>query len=372
MKNVMKTYSRFDANFVKGKGSWLEDDSGKKYLDFVAGVAVNCLGHCNDIMVKVSNIYWNENQIALADKLVSLSNHKNVFFCNSGTESIEAGLKIAKKYGADKNKTEVLYSENSFHGRTVGALSVTGQEKYQKPFGLLMEGVNKYKFNDIDSVKEKMTNSVCAVIIEPIQGEGGIIEADKDFLIRLRRICNDNDALLIFDEVQCGVGRTGKFFAYENYDIVPDIVCMAKGLGGGFPIGATMAGEKAAEVLKPGDHGCTFGGSPLACGISLAVINELIEKNIIDNVGSKSKILVDGLMKLKNKYGIIKKIHGKGLLLGIDVGEYDKEIVSKSFEKGLLMVGSGNNVVRIVPALNIENSDIKYGLKILEEVFMEI
>jgi acetylornithine/N-succinyldiaminopimelate aminotransferase len=383
MKNVMKTYSRFDANLVKGKGSWVETDDGKKYLDFVAGVAVNCLGHCNDTMINaiheqskklihVSNIYWNENQIALADKLISLSDHENVFFCNSGTEAIEVGLKIAKKYGASKNKTEILYSENSFHGRTVGALSVTGQEKYQKPFGLLMDGVNKFKFNDIESVKEKMSDSVCAIIIEPIQGEGGIVEADNDFLVQLKELCDENDALLIFDEVQCGIGRTGKFFAYENYGVVPDVVCMAKGLGGGFPIGAAMAGKKASFVLEPGDHGCTFGGSPLACGVSLAVVNELLEKNIITDVEKKNKYFVEGLTKLKEKYGIIKNIQGKGLLLGISVGEYDKIIISKAFEKGLLTVGAGNNVIRIVPALNIEESDIDKGLKILDEVLFEV
>ena len=235
-----------------------------------------------------------------------------------------------------------------------------------------MDGVNKFKFNDIESVKEKMTDSVCAIIIEPIQGEGGIVEADNDFLVQLRELCDKNDALLIFDEVQCGIGRTGKFFAYENYDVVPDVVCMAKGLGGGFPIGAAMAGKKASCVLEPGDHGCTFGGSPLACGVSLAVVNELLEKNIIADVEKKNKYFVEGLTKLKEKYGLIKNIQGRGLLLGISVGEYDKIIISKAFEKGLLTVGAGNNVIRIVPALNIEESDIDKGLKILDEVFSEV
>lgn len=385
MDHMMNTYSRFDVTFSKGKGNWLYDNKGKAYLDFVAGVAVNCLGHCNDEMVKaieeqskklihVSNLYWNEEQIKLAEKLVKYSDHKNVFFCNSGTESVEVAIKIARKYGAAKNpdKNVILYAENSFHGRTMGALSITGQTKYQTPFMPLMKGTNQFEFNNLADFEAKINENTCAVILEPIQGEGGVVNGQVAFIEAVKALCEQHDALLIFDEVQCGIGRTGKFFAYETLGIVPDVLCIAKGLGGGFPIGATLAGEKAYDVLSPGDHGCTFGGSPLACATANVVVDQLNKEGFLDNVQSLSAYFIEKLLGLKDQYEFVKDISGKGLMLGVDVGSYSKEIVSKAFEKGLLLVGAGKTVVRIVPALNINKKEIDLGIKILDEVLSEI
>lgn len=384
-KYLMESYSRFDVVFEKGLGTKVYDVNGKEYLDFVAGVAVNCLGHCHPSIIKaidkqskklihVSNLYWTPTQTKLAKELVFLSNHDTVFFCNSGTEATETAIKIARKYGKLKGtveKYEIITMKNSFHGRTMGSLTVTGQSKYQKDFSPLIGGVKNVSFNDITDLQNSISEKTCAVIIEPIQGEGGIISADKEFLLEAKKLCEKNDALLIFDEVQCGIGRTGDLFAYKSFGVVPDIVCLAKGLGGGFPIGAVLANKKAS-VFKPGDHGCTFGGNPLGCAVSLAVLKELIENNIIYGVKDKEKIFKEEIEKLMTKYRFIKKIDGKGLMLGIQLDIEAKKVVNKAFDKGLLIIGAGNNVVRIVPPLNITTDEINKGLEILEEVFEEI
>ncbi|QEK10942.1 aspartate aminotransferase family protein [Crassaminicella thermophila] len=379
--NIMNTYARFDVIFEKGFGSKVWDIEGKEYIDFVSGVAVNCLGHSHKAITKalseqsenlihISNLYWNTNQFKLAKKLVDLSDHDQVFFCNSGTEAVETGLKLARKYGKMKNnnKNTILYMKNSFHGRTLGALAVTGQEKYQKDFLPLMEGFDSVNFNDIEDLEKKINENTCAVIIEPIQGEGGIIKAEKAFLQKARELCNKFDALLIFDEVQCGIGRVGTLFAYQSFGVIPDVICMAKGLGGGFPIGAVIAKKKAAIAFVPGDHGCTFGGSPLACAVSLAVLEELVDKGIINKVNEKSKYFVDKLEELKCKYDVIESIQGIGLMLGIKVKKEPKNIVNKCFEKGLLLVGAGKDVVRILPPLNVLEEEIDKAVTILEEV----
>lgn len=384
-KYLMGTYSRFDIVFERGLGTKVYNTKGKEYLDFVAGVAVNCLGHCNSAIIKafneqsrklihVSNLYWTPTQGELAEKLVSLSDHDEVFFCNSGTEANETAIKIARKYGKlidIPEKHEIITMDNSFHGRTMGSLAITGQSKYQKDFLPLMSGVKSVKFNDIDELEKSISKKTCAVIIEPIQGEGGIISADKEFLVKAKELCVKYDALLIFDEVQCGIGRTGDLFAYQSFGVIPDIVCMAKGLGGGFPIGAVLANKKAS-VLKPGDHGCTFGGNPLGCAVSLAVLKELTEKSILDEVKDKEKIFKEEIKKLMIKYDFIKKIDGKGLMLGIHLDIEAKKVVAKAFDKGLLIIGAGSNVVRIVPPLNITVGEIKKGIEILEEVFEEL
>lgn len=384
-KYLMETYSRFDVVFERGLGTKVYDTEGKEYLDFVAGVAVNCLGHCNSAIIKalneqsrklihVSNLYWTPAQGELAEKLVSMSDHDEVFFCNSGTEANETAIKIARKYGKLTDipeKHEIITMDNSFHGRTMGSLAITGQSKYQKDFLPLMSGVKSVKFNDIDELEKNISKKTCAVIIEPIQGEGGIISADKEFLIKAKQLCEEYDALLIFDEVQCGIGRTGDLFAYQSFGVIPDIICMAKGLGGGFPIGAVLANKKAS-VLKPGDHGCTFGGNPLGCAVSLAVLKELTEKSILDEVKDKEKIFKEEIKKLMIKYDFIKKIDGKGLMLGIHLDIEAKKVASKAFDKGLLIIGAGSNIVRIVPPLNITVGEIKKGLEILEEVLEEL
>lgn len=384
--NIMNTYGRFDLTLVKGKGPRVYDDQGKAYLDFVSGVAVNCLGHSHpaiaktlaeqsQILMHVSNIYWNDKQLALAKKLADYSDHDQVFFSNSGTEAVETGLKLARKYGKVKggsDKNIILYMENSFHGRTLGALAVTGQMKYQKDYMPLMEGVEAVKLNDMDDLEEKMSSQVCSIILEPIQGEGGIITVNEEFLQKARELCDQHDALLIFDEVQCGIGRTGKLFAYQNFAVQPDIICMAKGLGGGFPIGATLAKKAAAEAFAPGDHGCTFGGNPLACAVGLTVLDEIMKENILENTNSQSQYFCEELSKLKQKYPVVQGIQGMGLMLGLGLNVAGKVLVEKCLEKGLLLVGAGEKVVRILPPLNVTKEEINEALGIIEEALSEL
>jgi acetylornithine/N-succinyldiaminopimelate aminotransferase len=290
----MKTYKRFDLNFVKGKGVYLYEKNGDKYLDFVAGIAVNALGHSNEKIVKaikdqsekllhISNLYYDDHQINLSKKLIELSDHQSVFFCNSGTEAIEGTLKIARKYGLTKGKNKILYFDQAFHGRTLGALSVTSNEKYKKSFKPLIPNVQNVKLNDYEDFLNKFDDEVCAVIIEPIQGEGGINSVDNDFLQMIREETLMKNALLIFDEVQAGIGRTGTFFAYKGFNVVPDVIALAKGLGGGVPIGAFIANEKA-DVLSYGDHGCTFGGNPLVTAVSNVVVDEVSKTEFLEEV----------------------------------------------------------------------------------------
>ena len=375
MKYLMNTYNRFEPTFVRGKGCWLYDKDNNKYLDFVSGIAVNALGHSHpkivetlktqgDTLIHLSNLYYNDKQDRLAEKLISLSDHKKVFFCNSGTEAIEGAMKLARKYGNEihKEKKEIIYMENSFHGRSIGALSITGQAKYQTSFKPLVPDVYSVKYNDIESLKKRISSKSCAVIIEPIQGESGLIKAKKKYLEDVKLLCEKYDVLLIFDEIQCGIGRGGSFYFYEEYGVIPDIVCMAKGLGGGFPIGAIIAGEKAEEVFIPGDHGTTFGGNPLACAVSLVVIEE-IEK-LLDDVKKKSKYIIEKLEGLKKSTNKIEEICGIGLLLGLKVkGIEVSEVIKQAFDNKLLLVGAGNNVVRFLPPLNVKYEEIDLAIE---------
>ena len=384
--NIMNTYGRFDVIFEKGKGARLFDDKGKEYIDFVSGVAVNCLGHANDKIVNtiknqaeklmhISNYYWNQNAMDLAEKLCENTDHQKVFFCNSGTESIETALKLSRKYGrmvGTDEKSEIIYMDNSFHGRTMGSLSVTGQPKYQKQFKPLIGNVKSVQFNDMEEIKCAINDNTCAVIVEPIQGEGGIICAHKEYLQLLRDLCDKHNALLVFDEVQCGIGRSGKLFAYQKFGVVPDVICMAKALGGGFPIGAVLAKEKAASAFVPGDHGNTFGGNPMGTAIGLCILNELIDGKVIDSVDEKGEYIKSKLVKLQEKYNCIKEIRGMGLLIGMQLSIDIKSVINKCFEKGLLLITAGADVVRILPPLNVEKKDIDDAFEILEEVFKEI
>ncbi|OFI01355.1 acetylornithine aminotransferase [Clostridium acetireducens DSM 10703] len=380
--NLMNTYGRFDVTFEKGIGTKLYDVNGKEYLDFVSGVAVNCLGHSpaaiiNAIekqsknLIHVSNYYWNTEHTALAEKLSNNCHHNKVFFCNSGTEAVEAALKIARKYGklkSNKNKNILLYMDNSFHGRTIGALTVTGQEKYQKDFLPLMDGVKKVKFNSIEDLNKNFNENVCGIIIEPIQGEGGINIAHTEFLKESRKLCDKFNALLIFDEVQCGIGRLGSLFAYKKFGVIPDVICIAKALGGGFPIGAVLANETASQAFVPGDHGSTFGGNPLACAVSLAVLTELVDKGIINKIEEKSTYLKEKLNNLKDKYNVIDEVKGMGLLIGISIKVDVKDFINLCFKNGLLVVSAGTNVVRLLPPLNVSKAEIDEALNILEIV----
>ncbi|QUB97455.1 aspartate aminotransferase family protein [Leptotrichia sp. oral taxon 221] len=394
---LLNVYSRYNKVFEKGKGTYIYDDEGNEYLDFVSGISVNCLGHASPVitealteqsqkLVHISNLYYSQPQLDLADKLTDNSEMESVFFTNSGTEAIELALKIARKYGNnlsyDKNgnkiadKTEIIYMKNSFHGRSTGALAVTGQPKYQKPFEPLMKNVTECNFNDVQDLKAKVSEKTAAIILEPIQGESGLESAKPEFIETIKELSEKYNTLVIFDEIQCGMGRTGKLFAYENFDLVPDVITIAKSLGGGVPIGACLTKGKANDVLAPGDHGSTYGGNPLVCAVANAVLYELIDNKLIEkNVVEKGQYSVEKLEKLKEKFDFIEEIRGKGLLLGIKFDEKKvlaKDVVLKALENGLLLVGAGNNVVRFFPPFNVTNDEIDKAISILEKVFEKI
>ena len=390
---LLNVYSRYNKIFEKGKGTYIYDNEGNEYLDFVSGISVNCLGHASLVITKalteqsqklvhISNLYYSQPQLDLANKLTENSEMESVFFTNSGTEAIELALKIARKYGNnlsyDENgnkiadKTEIIYMKNSFHGRSTGALAVTGQPKYQKPFEPLMKNVTECNFNDVKDLKAKVSEKTAAIILEPIQGESGLESATPEFMEAIKELSKKYDALVIFDEIQCGMGRTGKLFAYENFNLVPDIVTIAKSLGGGVPIGACLTKGKANDVLVPGDHGSTYGGNPLVCAVANAVLHELIDNKLIEkNVVEKGQYSVEKLEKLKGKFDFIEEIRGKGLLLGIKFNEKKvlaKDVVLKALENGLLLVGAGNNVMRFFPPFNVTDGEIDKAISILEKV----
>ena len=383
---IMNTYSRFDAVFDHGQGCFLYDTKGKTYIDFASGIAVNSLGYgCKKIedailkqskkLLHCSNLYQSEPQVKLAQKLCSNSTFDKAFFCNSGAEANEAALKLAKIY-AKKNKgencTKFIAFKNSFHGRTIGALSLTGQDKYQKNFTPLMGDVKFALYNDINSLKQCLDENVCAIFLEPVQGEGGIIPAKEEFLKEVGKICTENDIALVFDEVQCGMGRCGKLFAHQIYNVNPDIITLAKALGGGIPIGAMLAREKFASAFGVGDHASTFGGNPLACACANVVVDEILEGKILDNVNKMSGYFVEKLNKLKEKYNFIKEIRGLGLMLGMEVDTEVKNIVNAAFKEGLLILGAGTNTIRFVPPLIIDEKTTDEGFLILEKVLGNI
>lgn len=378
---VMNTYNRFPIAFEHGEGMYLYDEDGKKYLDFVAGIAVNSLGHGDkelsaaiseqaQRLIHCSNLYYTAPQVALAEKLVENSCFKKVFFCNSGAEAIESALKLIRKYASThgKQKTEIITMVNSFHGRTYGALSATGQEKYQKGFAPLLPGIKHVPFNDIHALKAAVTEQTGGIIIEPVQGEGGIRPADILYLKRVRKLCDEMDILLVFDEVQCGVGRTGHLFAYELYDVLPDAVAIAKGIAGGVPMGALLANGKTADVLKPGDHASTFGGNPLAAAAANVVIDRLLSGGLLENVKAQGAYLTSALDGLKDKHSVIKEVRGVGLLQGIELDCPVADIIAQCIEKGLLLVSSGSNVIRFVPSLIVGREHVDCAMSILDAV----
>lgn len=377
---LMNTYNRPDKNFISGKGMKLYDENNNEYLDLVSGIAVNSLGHCNIEIIKtikkqsekllhISNLYNTTEQNELAKKLVGLSDHEKIFFCNSGTEAVEGALKIARKYGKRKGhgKGKILYMKNSFHGRTMGALSVTGRSQYQNEFKPLIGGTEECEFNNINNVIKKMPGT-CAIIVEPIQGEAGLIKAEIQFLKKLRELCDKWNCLLIFDEIQCGVGRSGSFFAYEKFGVIPDVVCMAKGLGGGVPIGAILINKKA-NVFVPGDHGTTFGGNAFSCAIGNTVLTELIDKGLITTIDKKSKLLKEKLELLRNEFDIIEEVRELGLLQGLKLNQNPSNFIKYALKKNLLLVGAGDNVVRIIPPLNVTEVEIEDIYIILKNIF---
>lgn len=377
-ESVMKTYKRIDLLMESGHGSWIVDSKGNEYLDMVAGVAVNSLGHRHpaivstiknqaDKLLHVSNLYWTKEQNALSQKLVSLSQHKAVFFCNSGSEAIEGALKVARKFGKTQKKStqKIICFSNSFHGRTMGSLSVTGQKKYQEQFEPLIGDVITCEYNNLEDVHDSMNGDVCAIIVEPIQGEGGVMPASIEFLQGLKDLCETYNSLLIYDEVQCGAGRMGTFFAYESVGVVPDIICMAKGLGGGVPIGAFIVNERA-DVLNFGDHGSTYGGNPLVSAVAKSVIDITSESSFLEEVKIKGAYLKDKLIEMMSVSPLIKEVRGSGLLIGLELHSSAKEIISKAFEDNLLLITAGENIIRVVPPLTISYDEIDLFLSKLE------
>jgi len=383
---VMNTYGRLSMTVVKGDGVWVWDSNGKQYLDFVTGLAVNSLGHSHPAIVHAiqeqakeilhtSNIYWIPNQVALAEHLVKHSFADKVFFCNSGAEANEAAFKLARKYAKKtfgEHKYEVVSLENSFHGRTLATLTLTGQTKYQKGFDPLPAGFTYAALNDIEALRAKVSNNTAAVFIEPIQGEGGVIPASTEFLKEARALCDQYGALLIFDEVQCGVGRTGKLFAYEWSGVVPDIMTLAKALGGGVPIGAMLATDKVADAFQPGDHASTFGGNPLATAAGCAVLDVMLEDGFLEGVQERASYFQQGLEKLAQKYQTGEPVRGKGFILGWPVSKLGPEIVEACLENGLLINCVGGKILRFLPPLIVGKPEIDIALEILDEVLSRI
>ena len=385
-KAVLHTYNRFPVVLERGEGVRLYDLDGKEYLDFGAGIAVFALGYGNkaynqaledqsDKLIHTSNLFDNTPMVEAAEKLLKASGLSKVFFTNSGTEAIEGAIKAARKYAWLKDKStdhEIIAMRHSFHGRSLGALSVTGNTHYQEPFKPLIGGIRFADFNDLDSVKEQITEKTCAIILEPVQGEGGIYPAGKEFLQGVRRLCDEKDILLILDEIQCGMGRTGSMFAFQSYGVMPDIMTSAKALGCGVPVGAFVLNEKTAKnSLEPGDHGTTYGGNPLACCAVSKVFDLFEEGKILEHVQKTSPYLEQKLDELVKKYDFLTERRGKGMMQGLVVsGRPVGEIINKGIENGLFVLSAGSDVLRFVPPLIITEADIDEMIEKLEKSFI--
>tara|TARA_B100000161_G_scaffold125424_1_gene88950 strand:- start:5293 stop:6486 length:1194 start_codon:yes stop_codon:yes gene_type:complete len=385
-KFIIGNYSRYPISIIRGEGSYVYDSNNKKYLDFISGIAVNNLGHSNegikkaiieqlDKLVHISNLFLIPSQIKLAKSLTSNLPRYKVFFCNSGTEANEAAFKLARKWGIFNNKKTIISVTGGFHGRTFGSLSATTPKKYKEGFYPLVPGFKTAKFNDINSIKSiiKEDKKILAVIIEPIQGEAGVKISDKKYLQELFKICKKNKILLIADEVQVGIGRTGKLFGFENYDIKPDIITLAKALGGGIPCGAIIANPDISDFLTPGSHGTTMGGNPLAMASGLSMLNQIKKPSFLINVNKKGKLFLDKLKKLSNS-DLIKEVRGKGLILAIEFYEEKKAklFTNKCIKNGLLVLITEKYNVRILPPLNVKNNEIIESIKIMKLVLEQI
>lgn len=365
---LVHTYNRFPIVLEKGKGVYLYDTSGKKYLDFAAGIAVCGLGYGNeelnqtlknqiDCLMHTSNLYYNTTCGKAAGALKRITGMDRVFFTNSGTEAVEGALKAARKYAWKKGtgRYEFIAMENSFHGRSIGAVSVTGNEPYRTPFEPMLPGVKFAEFNNLDSVKELVTDKTCAVILEPLQGEGGINQASQEFMEGIRSLCDEEGILMICDEIQCGMGRTGAMFAWQSYGVKPDIMVMAKAIGSGVPVGAFALTEKVAEdSLEPGDHGTTYGGNPFACAAVAKTVEIFEREKIVSHVQEMGAYLREKLEELKEACSQVTEIRGAGLIQGIKVKKPAGQVINKALEEGLLIISARDNVIRLVPPLVIE------------------
>ena len=382
-EKLIHTYNRYQIVLDKGDGVRLYDTDGKEYLDFGAGIAVFALGYNNkeyndalkaqiDKLIHTSNLYYNVPAIEAAKKVVEASGLKKAFFTNSGAEAIEGALKMAKRYAYDRDKNsdhEVIAMNHSFHGRTMGALALTGNSHYQEPFGPMISGIKFAEFNNLDSVKALINEKTCAIIVEPVQGEGGIYPATKEFMEGIRKICDDNDIIMICDEIQCGMGRTGHYFAWQAYGVQPDIMTCAKALGCGVPVGAFVLNKKAAAAsLKPGDHGTTYGGNPFVCAAVSKVFDIFEKDQILSHVQGLTPYLEEKLDELVAKHECAEVRRGKGFMQGIVIkGRPVGDVVKKALAKGLLVISAGSDVLRLVPPLVITKEDIDKMAEILDE-----
>ncbi len=385
-KYLCNTYNRYPIVFSKGKGCKLWDVDGKEYLDFVAGLAVLNLGHCHpnvvaaikeqaERLIHVSNYYHNEPMIELARLLCENSFAEKVFFCNSGAEANEAAIKLARKYAKENlgpEKFEIITMLKSFHGRTMATITATGQERFHKGFEPLLEGFKYVPYNDLESVKKAVSEKTCAVMIEPVQGEGGVNIPSKEYMQGLRGLCDEKGILLIFDEVQTGIGRTGKLFAYEHFGIEPDIMTLAKGLANGVPIGAMLTKERFATAFIPGAHASTFGGNPLATASAVAVLQTIKNEDILRNCNIVGGYLINRLKELKTGFDFIKDVRGMGLLIGMELSFDAGDIVKKCMEKGLLINYTNGNVLRFIPPLIVTENEVDILINTLSDIFMGI
>jgi acetylornithine aminotransferase/acetylornithine/N-succinyldiaminopimelate aminotransferase len=383
-KYVIDTYGKQrNMALVSGKGSRVEDADGKTYLDFLSGLAVNSLGHCHpkvveaiqkqaETLIHVSNLYYIEPQVNLAERLVENSFASKCFFCNSGAEANEAAIKLARKWGATAGSGPgIVTFKDSFHGRTIATITATGQEKFQRCFHPLPEGFKYASFNDLKSVENTLDDGDCAVMLELVQAEGGVNVATKEFATALRRLCDERNLLLILDEVQTGMGRTGRLFSYENYDIEPDVITLAKSLGGGIPIGAMLAGPKVADVFQPGDHASTFGGNPLVSAAALAAIGVMTSRGFLENARELSNYLFERLGEIKQTHGFIKDVRGLGMLVGVEFDAPAQKVVAGCAERGLIVGTAGERVLRLLPPLTTTRAEIDEALGVIESALKD-
>lgn len=371
-EKLIHTYNRYHIVLDRGEGVRLYDTDGKEYLDFGAGIAVYALGYNNkeyndalkaqiDKLIHTSNYFYNEPSALAAKAVTAASGMDRVFFTNSGTEAVEGAIKLAKKYAYLKDGStdhEIIAMEHSFHGRSMGALAVTGNRHYQEAFGPMIPGIKFAKYNDLESVKELVSDKTCAIIFETVQGEGGVYPAKSEFIEGVRKLCDEKGILLILDEIQCGMGRTGSMFAYQQYGVQPDIVTVAKALGCGVPIGAFLAREEVAKALVPGDHGTTYGGNPLACAAAVKVFELFDKLKVLENVKKTGAYLADRLDELVKKYDIVKERRGVGLIQGIELTVNPKDVIFRALDNGLILFSAGTNVIRFVPPLVITERDV--------------
>ncbi len=380
---LLGTYARPDFVLTHGKGSYLFDSSGQEYLDFVTGIAVCAFGHADDQSQRVlaeqatklwhcSNLYHTEPQVKLAQLLVENSFGDKAFFCNSGTEAMEAAIKFARKWAQltkGEGHFEMISMNGSFHGRTYGALSATGQSYLSNGFQPMLPGFIFADFNDLDSVKAQINDNTCAIIVEPVQGEGGIFPATREFLQGCRQLCDEHNLLLILDEIQCGFGRTGTFCAYEDYDIIPDIMASAKPIAAGLPLGSVLLTDEVAQYIKPGDHGTTFGGGPLATSVAFDVLSRILQPEFLAEIQQKGDYFYQQLQKLQRSLPEIVSVRGKGLMLAIQISVEPKDLIAACAEQGLLICKTGGPAVRFLPPLNVSKKEIDLGIKKLESAF---